>query len=107
MTRLKTLSFHFISLPPRSNFVSLPPQSGERVVLPSLTSFKYRGTSKYLDSFVARIYAPRLDYFDAGYVFQPTMDVSQLGQSPFPSKELVHGLRCTSRARSRTGSYPR
>ena len=79
MTHLRTLSLHFISIPPRRNFLRLPPQSGERIVLPALTHLKYRGTSKYLDSFVARIDAPHLGEIDIIFFFQPTMDASQLG----------------------------
>ena len=80
MTQLETLSLHFLSLPPRRNFVGLPLPSWERVVLPSLTCLKYRGTSKYLDSFVARIDAPRLRDIDIIFFSQPTMDASELGR---------------------------
>ena len=78
MTHLRTLSLHFISFPPRRNFLLLPPQSGERIVLPALTCLKYRGTSKYLDSFVARIDAPHLGEIDITFFCQPTMDAFQL-----------------------------
>ncbi|KAN0142020.1 hypothetical protein V8E53_000482 [Lactarius tabidus] len=80
MTQLKTFSFHFLSFPTRRSHLSIPPPSGERVVLPTLTHIKYRGTSKYLDSFVARIDAPRLEDIDITFFSQPTMDASQLGQ---------------------------
>jgi hypothetical protein len=77
---LRSLSLHFLSFPPRRNFVGLPPPSGHRIVLPALTSFKYRGITKYLDSFVARIDAPHLGDIDITFFSQPTMDASQLGQ---------------------------
>jgi hypothetical protein len=80
ITQLEILSLHFHSFPTRRNHLSIPPQSGERVVLPSLTQLKYRGTSKYLDSFVARIDAPRLGDIDITFFSQPTMDASQLGR---------------------------
>ena len=80
MTQLKTLSLHFLSSPPRRNHLSLPPQSGERVVLPSLSSFKYRGTSKYLDSFIAGIDAPHLGDIDITFFSQPTIHAVQLGR---------------------------
>ena len=80
MAHLQTLSLHFLSLPPRRSFLRLPLQSGERVVLPALTCLKYRGTSKYLDSFVARIDAPLLGEIDIALFFQPTMDASHLGR---------------------------
>src|SRR6266702_4253766 len=80
MTQLETLSLHFLSFPPRRNYLGLPLPSGERVVLPALTCLKYRGTSKYLDSFVARIDAPHLGDIDITLFSQPTMDASQLGR---------------------------
>ncbi|KAH9053081.1 hypothetical protein EDB87DRAFT_312738 [Lactarius vividus] len=79
MTQLQTLSLHFLSFPPRRNYLGLPPPPGERVVLPALTYLKYRGTSKYLDSLVAGIDAPRLGDIDITLFSQPTLDTSQLG----------------------------
>jgi hypothetical protein len=79
MTQLQTLSVHFLSCPPRRNYISLPPSPGDRVILQTLTRFKYRGTSKYLDSLVARIDAPRLGDIDITFFSQPTMDALQLG----------------------------
>jgi hypothetical protein len=80
MTQLRSLSLHFLSLPPRRHYLSLPPPPEERVVLPALTSLKYQGTSKYLDSFVGRIDAPRLEDIEIILFSQPTMDASQLGR---------------------------
>ena len=79
-SHLRSLSLHFLSFPPRRNYVGLPPPGGHRIVLPALTCFKYRGISKYLDSFVARIDAPHLRDIDITFFSQPTMDASQLGQ---------------------------
>ena len=79
MSQLRILSLHFLSLPPRRKFLSLPPPPGDRVVLPVLTYFKYRGISKYLDILVARIDAPRLRDIDTRIFSQPTLDASQLG----------------------------
>jgi hypothetical protein len=79
MTQLQTLSLHFLSLPPRRKYLTLPPLPGDRIVLPALTHFKYRGTSKYVDSLVARIDAPHLGDIDIRYFIQPTLDASQLG----------------------------
>jgi hypothetical protein len=80
MIHLRTLSLHFLSFPHRRNFLRLPPQSGERIGLPALTYLNYRGTSKYLDVFVARIDAPLLGDADITFFFQPVMDASQLGR---------------------------
>ena len=79
-SHLGSLSLHFLSYPPRRNYVGLPPPGGHRIVLPALTCFKYRGISKYLDSFVAIIDAPHLRDIDITFFSQPTMDASQLGQ---------------------------
>ena len=79
-TQLETFSLHFLSLPPRQNYLGLPPMSSERIVLPALTCLKYRGTSKYLDSLVARIDAPLLGDIDITFFSQPTVDASQLGR---------------------------
>ena len=80
LTHLETLSLHFLTLPPRRKFVCLPPHSSKRVALPALTCLKYRGTSMYLDRFVARIDAPSLGEMGITFFGQPTMDASQLGQ---------------------------
>ena len=80
MTQLRTLSLHFLSFPPRRSYLGSPPQPGQRAVLPALSCLKYRGTSKYLDTFVARIDAPRLSDIDISFFYQPTMDAAQLGQ---------------------------
>jgi hypothetical protein len=80
MTQLRTLSLHFHFLPSRRNYLDLPPYSGGRAVLPALTCLKYGGTSKYLDSLVARIDAPRLEDIDIRFFRQSTMDASELGR---------------------------
>ncbi|KAI9440232.1 hypothetical protein BJY52DRAFT_1217180 [Lactarius psammicola] len=78
MNRLETLSLHFLTLRPRRSYLGLPPPPENRVLLPALTCFKYRGISKYLDSLVARIDAPRLGDIDIKFFGQPTLDASQL-----------------------------
>ena len=79
-TQLQSLTFHLLSFPRRRSYLSLPPSSGGRVVLPALTCLKYRGASKYLDSFVARIDAPHLKDIDITLFSQPTIDAQQLGR---------------------------
>jgi hypothetical protein len=78
MNQLQTLALHFLSYPPRRNYLSLPPSPGDRVVLPVLTHFKYRGVSKYLDTLIARIDAPRLEGIAITFFSQPTLEASQL-----------------------------
>ena len=80
LAQLETLSLHFLTLPSRRNFVSLSPDPSKRVALPELTCLKYRGTSTYLDRFVARIDTPRLVKMGITFFGQPTMDTSQVGR---------------------------
>ena len=80
MTRLRSLYLHFLSFPRHRSHVGLPPLPEERIDLPALTYLKYGGPSKYLDSFVASIDAPRLKVIDIIFFNQPTMDASQLGR---------------------------
>jgi hypothetical protein len=80
MTQLRSLSLHFLSFRHRPSYLDSPPPLGERNVLPALTCLKYQGTSKYLDSFVARIDAPQLEDIKITFVNQTTMDASQLGR---------------------------
>ena len=91
MAQLESLVLHFLSLPSRRNHLSLPSPSGERVILPALRAFEYRGTSKYLDSFAARIDAPRLQDINITLFNQPTMDASQLGRF-FERMEIQESL---------------
>ena len=76
--QLRSLTLHLLSLPRRRSYLGLPPPPGERIVLAALTHLKYRGTSKYLDVFVARIEAPRLGNIEITLFSQPTMDALQL-----------------------------
>ena len=80
MTHLRSLSLHFLSLPPLREYFRLPPPSEERIVLPALILLKYRGASNYLDNFVARVDAPHLEDIDITFFSQPTIDASQLGR---------------------------
>ena len=92
-SHLRSLSLHFLSLPPRRTYAGLPLLC-HRSVLPGLTSFKYRGTSKYLDNFMARIDTPHIGDIDITFFSQPTIDTSQLGQfierigSDFPARPM-------------------
>ena len=76
-SHLRSLSLHFHSFPPHQNY-DLP--NSHPIVLPVLTCFKYRGISKYLNNFVARIDTPHLRDIDITFFSQPTMDTWQLGQ---------------------------
>ncbi|KAI9464127.1 hypothetical protein BJY52DRAFT_888061 [Lactarius psammicola] len=70
MTQLRSLSLDFLSC---HNYLELPSPSEQRIVLPALVYLNYRGTSKYLDSLVARIGALCLGDIDTTFFSQPTM----------------------------------
>ena len=82
MTQLRSLSLSLYLFPftQPQNYPSFPPQSAKRVVLPALTCLIYQGTSKYLDSFVDKIDAPRLADIDIRFFGLPTMVTSQLSR---------------------------
>ena len=68
-----------------------------RSVLPSLTIFGFSGVSEYLEDFIARIDAPRLNQMDMTFINQIVFDASQLvhfiNRSPYlkaPDEALVH-----------------
>ena len=75
MTQLRSLSLHF--LPPTFQFtVFLPPR--KRFTLPSLTRFDFRGITKFLQAFVAGIYAPRLGDIKVTFLDESMSDLSVL-----------------------------
>ena len=80
-TKLKVfaLEFEYDTPRERESQHSLPPMP---TVLPTLTSFKFKGVSEYLEDLVALIDAPQLDHLDiAFYSFnQVTFDTPQLLQ---------------------------
>ena len=80
MTQLESLSLQFVSSTHHENHIGFPPASGERLAVPALTYFKYRGASKYLEGLVARIDAPRVADINITLVREHTMDASQLGR---------------------------
>ena len=69
-----------ISSPVATPEISFFHNSDERVILPALTCLKYRGTSMYLNRFVARIDAPRLGDIDSKFLEDLEMDAPQLAR---------------------------
>jgi len=49
-----------------------------RVVLPSLTEFKFQVMSEYIEDFVSRIDIPLLDKVDIPFFYQPVFDTPRL-----------------------------
>ena len=113
LTRLKYLSIQFQSPASLPNRMRLPPAI--RTVLPTLTSLYFSGVREYLEDFVARIDAPRLDSIWI-YYFNQLIDfeVTQLSRFIDHPKGLKRPMRCiveflSNRISFRAGShfYPR
>ena len=81
MSQLETFSLHFLSLPPCRRYLLLPPPPGQRIIFPALQCLRYRGTSKYLDSFVARIEAPCLGNINITFLANPRWTLCNLADS--------------------------
>ena len=76
-TSLESLQLRFLS--PRSRPDRRPPPF-ICTTLPALTNFYFHGVSEYLEDFISRIDAPRIDVVDITLFNQLTFDVSQLHQ---------------------------
>jgi hypothetical protein len=76
LPRLECFILEFQSIMPSP--YRTPPPLAARTVLPSLTSFEFRGTSEYLENLVARVDSPHLDQILITYLDQP--DNFQVGQ---------------------------
>ena len=79
LTSLETLRLEFLveqSYPGLESRRPLPPT---RFILPSLTSFSFKGVSTYLEEFVARIDAPQLYRLSTTF-FLVVDSITQLGQ---------------------------
>jgi hypothetical protein len=77
MAQLRSLSL-------RVRFAAMLPVSKEhvvqRVIISSLSCLKYQGTSKYLDSFLARLDAPRLTNIEITFFAETRFNVSNLNE---------------------------
>jgi hypothetical protein len=77
MTRLHYLSLEFRSPQSFPDHESQRPPPLTRSVLPVLRSFTFKGVSEYLEYFVARIDAPRLNWFYITFFNQIIFDTPQ------------------------------
>jgi hypothetical protein len=92
LTSLRTLSIQFRSPPSRPDRIRLPPVTW--TVLPALTRFDFRGSSEYLENFVARISAPQLHDVWIYYFNQLVdFDVPQLWPFIGRSEHLIQPMR--------------
>ena len=80
LTSLESLSLEFESPRSRPNQQRRHLPSPARTVLPSLTCFIFKGVSVYLEDFVTRFDAPRLDNLQITFFHQLIFDNPQLVQ---------------------------
>jgi hypothetical protein len=80
LTSLETLSLQFQSPRSHPDWKGRPPPPMARSVLPTLTYFRFKGVSEYLEDLVARIDAPRLNGLDVTFFNQIDFDTPQLAQ---------------------------
>ena len=80
LTSLERLSLGFQSPQSYPNRESQRHSLQARSIFPTLTNFKFRGVSEYLDDFVARIDTPRLSNLHIIFFNQIDFDTPQLSQ---------------------------
>ncbi|KAI0249335.1 hypothetical protein BJV78DRAFT_1284091 [Lactifluus subvellereus] len=78
LTRLTSLTMSFRFPASRPGRIGQRPPPLIRVVLPALTNLIFRGDNEYLEDFIARFDAPRLNNLDIYFSNQPVSDIPQL-----------------------------
>ena len=79
-TRLQSLElgFHPLTITPSSPVQESPPPSPSRIILPSLTEFRYEGESTYLRDFISRIDAPIIEQIRVSFFYESEYDTDEL-----------------------------
>ena len=80
LTSLDRLVFGFRSSQSRPDRESRCPPPSSRTVLPVLTYLGFRGVCEYLEDLVARVDAPRLDFFQTTFFNDIVFDTPQIAQ---------------------------
>jgi hypothetical protein len=80
LTSLDQLDLGFQSPQSRPDQESRRPPPSTRTVLPALTGFWFGGDGEYLEDLVARLDAPRLNFFDSTFFNDIDFDVPQFTQ---------------------------
>ena len=79
-TRLQSLElgFHPLTITPSSPVQESPPPSPSRIILPSLTEFRYEGESTYIRDFISRIDAPVIEQIRVSFFYESEYDTDEL-----------------------------
>jgi len=90
---LRTLKIHYLTPTVHQNQESPHPPPLDRVVLPALADFQFKGDSEYLEDLVARLSAPLLEKIEIVFFDRPIFDIphfcqfidltERLGSSPY------------------------
>ena len=80
LTRLKHLTFEFVSPPFRPDLGNRHPHPPTRIVVPNLADLSFQGVSEYLEDLVARIDAPLFNLILIQFFDEPVFDAVQLVQ---------------------------
>ncbi|KAH8978291.1 hypothetical protein EDB92DRAFT_606668 [Lactarius akahatsu] len=78
--QLKSLKVHFLSPTAFQDQETPHPRLLDRVVLPTLADFQFRGDSEYLEDLVSRLSAPLLEMIEIAFFDRLTFDIPQLSQ---------------------------
>lgn len=78
--QLKSLKVHFLSPTAFQDQESPHPRLLDRVVLPTLVDFQFRGDSEYLEDLVSRLSAPLLEKIEIAFFDRLAFDIPQLSQ---------------------------
>jgi hypothetical protein len=85
MAQLKALKIRF--LPPNIHERSMDTSPIDRVILPALTEFDFKGNCEYVEDLVSRIDAPALGKINVTFVEQPTFGIPRLARFVGRTKE--------------------
>ena len=77
MAQLRSLSLHFL---PTTDHIGVTVPSRKRITLPALACLDFRGVTKYLEDFVARIDTPRLGGIELTFFNESSLEFSKLSE---------------------------
>jgi len=86
MAQLKSLKIHFVA--PNSHERSIDATLPNRVILPALTEFEFKGNCEYVEDLVSRIDAPALEQINVTFFEQPTFGILRLSRFIGRTKEV-------------------
>jgi hypothetical protein len=107
LTSLNFLKLEFRSSRPRPDLASRRPPPLSRIVLPVLTTFVFKGASKYLEDLITHIDAPRLKHMNITVFHDIIFDMPQLIQfiNRLSMSEALKKAHITLRERAASAGF--